>query len=150
MTSLYAAMSFVARTASALCGAAYTISAFAVPAVRAWFAKELRHEPNPRRLFQDAFNDVPVEAIPRDAALRMIQFFLSARELHEFPEGKYPADVTRTSEKLLKDFERGHGLRFRSEFVVNLGPDQGGERTVRTPITPETVSLFFLFPCTGN
>ena len=112
---------------------------------RAWFAKELRHEPNPRRLFQDAFNDVPVEAIPRDAALRMIQFFLSARELHEFPEGKYPADVTRTSEKLLKNFERGHGLRFRSEFVVNLGPDQGGERTVRTPITPETVSSFLLF-----
>jgi hypothetical protein len=53
--------------------------------------------------------------------------------------------VTRTSEKLLKDFERGHGLRFRSEFVVNLGPDQGGERTVRTPITPETVSLLLLF-----
>lgn len=105
---------------------------------RAWFAKELRHEPNPRRLFQDAFNDVPVEAIPRDAALRMIQFFLSAREPREFPGGEYPADVTRTSERLLRSFERApHNLRFRSEFVVNLGPGAGGERTVRSPIPAE-------------
>ena len=90
---------------------------------RAWFARELRHEPNPRRLFQDAFNDVPVEAIPRDAALRMIQFFLSAREPAEFPDGTYPVDVTRTSERLLRSFERPpHNLRFRSEFVVDLGP----------------------------
>ena len=106
---------------------------------RAWFARELRHEPNPRRLFQDAFNDVPVEAIPRDAALRMIQFFLSAREPREFPGGEYPADVARTSERLLRSFERPpHNLRFRSEFVVNLGPGAGGgEVTVRSPIPAE-------------
>ena len=106
---------------------------------RAWFARELRHEPNPRRLFQDAFNDVPVEAIPRDAALRMIQFFLSAREPAEFPDGTYPVDVTRTSERLLRSFERPpHNLRFRSEFVVDLGPGAGGgEVTVRSPIPAE-------------
>ena len=106
---------------------------------RAWFARELRHEPNPRRLFQDAFNDVPVEAIPRDAALRMIQFFLSAREPAEFPDGTYPVEVTRTSERLLRSFERPpHNLRFRSEFVVDLGPGAGGgEVTVRSPIPAE-------------
>ena len=72
---------------------------------RAWFARELRHEPNPRRLFQDAFNDVPVEAIEgRGAAHDTI--FLSAREPAEFPDGTYPVDVTRTSERLLRSFER--------------------------------------------
>lgn len=78
----------------------------------AWFARELRHEPNPRRLFQDAFNAVPVEKIPRSRALHMVQFYLTAREREAFAGGEYPADVVRKSEALLRTFERTHGLSF--------------------------------------
>ena len=42
-----------------------------------WFASELRHEPNPRRLFEDAFNAAPIATIPRANALHMLQFYLT-------------------------------------------------------------------------
>ena len=80
-----------------------------------WFARELKHEPNPRRLFQDAFNAAPLETIPRDRALHMLQFYLSAREREEFPGGEYPPEVTRQAESLLRVMETRHGLTFKPE-----------------------------------
>lgn len=77
-----------------------------------WFASELRHEPNPRRLFEDAFNAAPIATIPRANALHMLQFYLTARERDEFPDEQYPPEVTREAESLLRRLERRHGLAF--------------------------------------
>ena len=84
-----------------------------------WFASELRHEPNPRRLFEDAFNAAPIATIPRANALHMLQFYLTARERDEFPDDEYPPEVTREAESLLRRLERRHGLAF-------LDRDAGG------------------------
>ena len=75
-----------------------------------WFASELRHEPNPRRLFEDAFNAAPIATIPRANALHMLQFYLTARERDEFPDEQYPPEVTREAESLLRRLER-RGVR---------------------------------------
>lgn len=88
-----------------------------------WFARELRHEPNPRRLFHDAFNGrLPLEAIPRECAVHMLQFYLTGREREEFPDGAYPPDVVRESEALLKALEKRHGLSFSSAHTASTTP----------------------------
>jgi pimeloyl-ACP methyl ester carboxylesterase len=77
-----------------------------------WFSSELRHEPNPRRLFEDAFNAAPIATIPRANALHMLQFYLTARERDEFPNDEYPTEVTKAAESLLRGLEKRHGLTF--------------------------------------
>ena len=57
---------------------------FDVKAHAAWFARELRREPNPRRLFEEVFNDRAIETIPRNRAHAMLCFYLSAKEANEF------------------------------------------------------------------
>lgn len=94
-----------------------------------WFASELRHEPNPRRLFEDAFNAAPIATIPRANALHMLQFYLTARERDEFPDEQYPPEVTREAESLLRRLERRHGLAFldRDAPSVKTGEDVSGK-----------------------
>jgi len=94
-----------------------------------WFASELRHEPNPRRLFEDAFNAAPIATIPRANALHMLQFYLTARERDEFPDEQYPPEVTREAESLLRRLERRHGLAFldRDAPSVKTGEDVAGK-----------------------
>ena len=99
-----------------------------------WFASELRHEPNPRRLFEDAFNAAPIATIPRANALHMLQFYLTARERDEFPDEQYPPEVTREAESLLRRLERRHGLAFldRDASPASHGEDVSGkERNAR-------------------
>lgn len=84
----------------------------------AWFARELRKEPNPRRLFEEVFNDRAIEEIPRNRARAMLCFYLSAKEANEFASGTYPHDVTRAAESLLRDLERKHGLKFAKDCPV--------------------------------
>ena len=98
-----------------------------------WFSRELKHEPNPRRLFQDAFNAAPIETIPRDGAKRMLCFYLSAREREEFPGGEYPPEVTRKAEALLAALESAHGLKFKR--ASNSSGDGGGAATEPEPRT---------------
>jgi pimeloyl-ACP methyl ester carboxylesterase len=78
-----------------------------------WFARELAHEPNPKRLFEDAFNASPIATIPRTNALHMLQFYLTARERDQFPNHVYPAEVTKTANALLRRLEKTHGLEFK-------------------------------------
>ena len=99
-----------------------------------WFASELRHEPNPQRLFEDAFNAAPIATIPRANALHMLQFNLTARERDEFPDEQYPPEVTREAESLLRRLERRHGLAFldRDASPASHGEDVSGrERNAR-------------------
>lgn len=99
-----------------------------------WFASELRHEPNPQRLFEDAFNAAPIATIPRANALHMLQFYLTARERDEFPDEQYPPEVTREAESLLRRLERRHGLAFldRDASPASHGEDVSGrERNAR-------------------
>jgi pimeloyl-ACP methyl ester carboxylesterase len=98
-----------------------------------WFASELRHEPNPRRLFEDAFNAAPIATIPRANALHMLQFYLTARERDEFPDDEYPPEVTREAESLLRRLERRHGLAFldRDAGGASFDPDEAKGRGAR-------------------
>ena len=77
-----------------------------------WFARELRKEPNPRRLFEEVFNDATIDAIPRNRAHAMLCFYLSAKEAEEFPNGRYPVEITRQASRLLVELERTHDLKF--------------------------------------
>ena len=94
-----------------------------------WFASELRHEPNPRRLFEDAFNAAPIATIPRANALHMLQFYLTARERDEFPDEEYPPEVTREAESLLRRLERRHGLAFLDrDAATSVDPNEANAR----------------------
>jgi len=83
-----------------------------------WFARELRKEPNPKRLFEEVFNDTAIEKIPRNRARAMLCFYLSAKEATEFVNGTYPETITRTANKLIRDLERTHGLKFAKDCPV--------------------------------
>ncbi len=85
---------------------------FDVKAHASWFARELRREPNPRRLFEEVFNDRAIGEIPRNRAHAMLCFYLSAKEASEFPNERYPSVITRRAESLLRELERVHGLHF--------------------------------------
>jgi len=91
---------------------------FDVKAHASWFGRELRREPNPRRLFEEVFNDTAIDLIPRNRAHAMLCFYLSAKEAKEFPNGVYPAVITRQASKLLSEMERRHNLRFAAPRPV--------------------------------
>ena len=91
---------------------------FDVKAHAAWFARELRREPNPRRLFEEVFNDRAIETIPRNRAHAMLCFYLSAKEANEFASGTYPSVITRRADSLLRELERAHGLKFARDCPV--------------------------------
>ena len=97
-----------------------------------WFAREITHEPDPKRLFEDAFNATAIGNIPRSSALHMLQFYLTARERDAFPGESYPPEVTRTAETLLRRLEKTHGLRFRVHDTTRSEYDDTNDgKTVR-------------------
>ena len=103
-------------------------NAFDVDAHALWFARELRREPNPRRLFEEVFNDRALETIPRNRALAMLEFYLSAREASEHASGTHPRGIRRAAESLLRDLERRHGLKFARDCPV--WPARVGDATL--------------------
>ena len=100
---------------------------FDVKAHASWFARELRREPNPRRLFEEVFNDRAIGEIPRNRAHAMLCFYLSAKEASEFPNQRYPSVITRRAESLLRELERVHGLQFARDcpaWPAKLGDER--------------------------
>ena len=55
-----------------------------------WFARELKHEPNPRRLFQDAFNAAPLETILGTARSTCSSFTSARASARSSPAASIP------------------------------------------------------------